>query len=162
MQCWLSATGSAPTWFTPNFKLKWLKPNPNASQFMGTWFKFQFLMFLFPQIGAAALSWEQREQGCPRVGREGGRRCFLTPSSGFGGIALLLPPSQWMLGVGGDGKPPDLVWWVVGGHGEGRKPTGKAPVLEGKLQNWRRFTKPAPGGIFLWGWGDCGVTPRSN
>lgn len=57
MQCWLSGTASAPIWFTPNFKLKWLKPNPSASLFMGTWFKLQFLVFIFPQIGAAALFW---------------------------------------------------------------------------------------------------------
>lgn len=80
MQCCLSGTGSAPTWFTPNFKLKWSKPNPNPSLFVDAWFKFQFLMFIFPKIRAAALfrGWEcpPREQG----GEVGGGASPLVPS----------------------------------------------------------------------------------
>lgn len=47
-QCWLSSTSSAPSWFAPNLKLRCLKPNPNPSLFTGSWFKFHFLMFIFP------------------------------------------------------------------------------------------------------------------
>lgn len=88
---------------------------------MGTWFKFQFLMFIFPQIVAAALfrGWEYPlvvlGAGIPQG--TGGKwevmlhHLFL----GFWGdfSPLLLPPSPWMLDLGGDGKPPDLLPGLV-------------------------------------------------
>lgn len=134
----LSSRGSAPTWFTPNFKLKWLKPNPNPSLFVGTWFKFQFLMLIFPRIGVG-LGNTTGSRDAPGHGREGEvmlHHLFLTF---WGNFSLVWSaPSLWMLGLGGDGKPP-------------------AENLQEKHQSWRENsrtgTKTAPKRDFPWGWG---------
>lgn len=82
---------------------------------------------------------------------------------------LWLVPSWWMLDLGGDGKPPDLLDGLVGcGRRErGRRqktcrkstsPGGKTPKLEEKHQ-----TCPQEG--FFHGYGDRETvvwTPRSN
>lgn len=63
----------------------------------------------------------------------------------WGNFSLVwLTPSQWMLDLGGDGKPPDLLAALVGcGRREGRRqktcrqstnPEGKTPKLEEKHQ----------------------------
>lgn len=133
MQCWLNSTSSAPVWFTPNLKLRWLKPNPNPSLFMGSWFKFHVLMFIFPRNWSSSFVLVLGiSSGAGMPQGTGGQGEVMLQHSGFGGISLLfgeLHPS------GG---------WIGWGWGEGKKPVGKAAVLEGKPQNCRRSTKPAP------------------
>lgn len=168
MQHWLSAMGSAPTWFTPNFKLKWLKPNPNPSLFVGTSFKFQVFMFIFPKIRAAALFWSWEyppavpvapgaEIPCGMGGKVEGDASPLVPQVLGEFLSGLISsiPTDARLGWGWEAPGPARRFGGLWGkrEGEGRKPVGKAPILEGKLQNWRKSTKPNPRRDFSMGMG---------
>ncbi|XP_032569195.1 uncharacterized protein LOC116799855 isoform X2 [Chiroxiphia lanceolata] len=149
------ATGSAPACFTPDFEPRWFKTKP-LTVVWALGFKFQFPMFIFPQIRAAALFWGWEYPpavpgalgaGMPHGtgGKAGGDISLLVPRVLGEFLCNLVKPIPRDAGFGWGWEVPGPARCFIGFGGGGER---------GKMQKtWRKSTKPAPGRDFSTGMG---------